>query len=266
MTDVMASDASYRKSSEVATTRKVFVQFFRRWVALLTLAVVGAGWLALSARSALVASPQDAFVEAFDGVREGWLRSALMSTMKSVILGFAAAFVFALIVAAILSSSRFLRRVFDPLLAAYGAVPRVVFFPALLSIFGLGSSSKQAMGFLSAVYPLIVTITAGIVSVPPVLKRLGDSLRLRRWKRFRLVTVPAALPSVILAARLGLSIALISVVISEYFAARDGLGVILSESYARLNVDRMYAVVLTIAVIATIANMGLWALERRLRR
>lgn len=234
--------------------------------ALITIALTLAIWLLLSLRSPLVAPPQAAFVEAINGLRDGWLRTALASTLGSVLVGFGAAFITGLFVAMVLASSNFLRRVFDPLLAAYGAIPRVVFFPALLSIFGLSATSKQAMGYLSAIYPLIVTVTAGIVSIPPALNKLSASLRLRGFKRFRLVVAPAALPSVLLAARLGFSIALISVIISEYFGARSGLGVVLSESYARLNTDRMYAVVLTIAVIATVTNMGLWSLQRRLSR
>lgn len=231
------------------------------------LALAGAAlviWVLTARSSRLVATPGAAVTTAFAGLRDGWLRSALASTLGSVAIGFGLAFAVGVVIASVLAANRFARDVMQPLLAAYGAIPRVVFFPALLSIFGMSATSKQAMGFLSSIYPIIVTVTAGVVSIPPLLRKLGDSMRLGPLQRFRLITLPAALPSVVLAARLGFSIALISVVISEYFGARDGLGVVLSNSYALLNTARMYAVVLTIAVIATVVNVGLWALQQRL--
>lgn len=221
-------------------------------------------WVLADRTSDLVASPVAAATEAWRGLRDGWLRTALASTVGSVAVGFGLAFVVGLLIATLLAASRFARDVAQPLLSAYGSIPRVVFFPALLSIFGVGATSKQAMGFLSAVYPVIVTVTAGVVSTPPLLGKLGSVMRLGPVQRFRLITVPAALPSIVLAARLGFSIALISVVVSEYFGARDGLGVILSDSYALLDTDRMYAVVLTIAVLATVVNVGLWRIQQRL--
>jgi ABC-type nitrate/sulfonate/bicarbonate transport system permease component len=65
--------------------------------------------------------------------------------------------------------------------------------------------------------------------------------------------------------RIGFSISVIAAVIAELFAAKDGLGLRISRAYGVLDLPRMYAVVLLVAVAALGGNTLLWWIERRLR-
>jgi NitT/TauT family transport system permease protein len=65
--------------------------------------------------------------------------------------------------------------------------------------------------------------------------------------------------------RIGFSIAFVSVIISELFAARQGLGLLVQRAYGLQRFDEMFAVVLLIFILAFAGNLALWYFERRMR-
>ena len=221
-------------------------------------------WWLLSLASDLVASPFAAFDALASTFADGSIYRPLGATVNAVLVGFAIAAVIGFPLGYVIGRSKFLGAVFDPIVAGAFAIPRVVFFPVLLQIFGVGVGAQAAMGALAAVFPIMVSTAAGVRAVSPLLPKLARSLSLTRVQTVTKIYVPAMAPSLMVGIRIGFSIALINVIIADFFAARAGLGLLALRAYGQLDLPLMYGVIVLLALIALAGNIALWALERRL--
>jgi NitT/TauT family transport system permease protein len=224
-----------------------------------------AAW-AIAATSSSLVPGVGATVDALaGGFRDGWIWDPLWSTGQAVLTGFLYAAVIGIPLGAVFGVSRFAGRVFDPFVSGLFAVPRIVVYPVLLAYFGVGLSAKLWMAALSALFPILMSTTAGVREVDPTLVKLGRSVNCSRLQLARKIYLPAATPTLMVGLRIGFSIAFIATIVAELFASTDGLGRVLQRAYAQQDLPRMWAVVVLITAIAFVVNLVLWSLERRLR-
>lgn len=228
-------------------------------------AILLIAWAVAASSSRLVPSigaTADSFV---DGFVDGWIVSPLLDSLKAVVLGFLIATMIAVPAGVVLGRSPFLGAVFDPIISALFAVPRIILYPVLLAAVGVGLGAKVWMAVISAVFPIALNTIAGTRGVSPTLVKLGRSLASSRLQMATRIYLPAALPAVMVGIRIGLSISFVSVIISELFAAKNGLGLLVQQAYGLQQYPKMFAVVVLIALIAFCGNLVLWSLERRVQ-
>lgn len=222
-------------------------------------------WLTVSPLTELVPAPFATIAELANGFLSGWIYEGLVATASAVLMGFLLGTAAAFPIGYLLGRSTGLRRIFDPLIAGTFAVPRIILYPVLLAVFGVGLEAETGMVAISAFFPILMATTASVKQVSESLLKLGRSLRASRLQTAAKIVIPDAAPGIMVGIRIGFSISFIAAIIAEFFAAKDGLGLMISEAYASLELARMYAIVLLILVIASGGNLVLWWLERRLR-
>lgn len=235
------------------------------WRAVVILVVI-AIWAGLSVLSNLVSSPAASFAALAELFVNGSIYRHLSSTLEAVATGFLIAAAIGFPLGYAIGRNKFLGAVFDPIVAGAFAIPRIVFFPVLLQFFGVGVGAQSMMAALAAVFPIMVSTTAGVRAINPVLPKLARSLSLNRLQTVTKIYVPAMAPSLMVGIRIGFSIAFINVIIAEFFAARAGLGLLALRAYGRLDLPSMYGIIVLLAAIALIGNLLLWAAERRLSK
>ena len=221
-------------------------------------------WAAASTSSDLIPSPSASLTAVWSLFEDGSIYKSLNATMSSVGLGFAIATIVGFPAGYIIGRSRFLGEVFDPIVAGAFAIPRVIFFPILLQIFGLGLGAQSALAALAAVFPIMVSTAAGVRAINPILLKLGRSSGASAMQTMRKIVVPAMAPSLMVGIRIGFSIAFINVLIAEFFATRAGLGQLAILAYGRLDLPTMYGVIMLLVTVALIGNVVLWAIERKI--
>lgn len=221
-------------------------------------------WAVLSAMSDLVSSPVASLTALVEIFGDGTIYRHLNATMESVAVGFLVSAVIAFPLGYAIGRNKFLGAIFDPLVAGAFAIPRIVFFPVLLQMFGVGLGAQAGMAALAAVFPIIVSTTAGVRAINPLLPKLARSMSLTPLQTMIKIYIPAMAPSLMVGIRIGFSIAFINVIIAEFFAARSGLGLLALRAYGRLDLPTMYGLIVLLAVIALIGNLVLWAAERKL--
>ncbi|PLC10881.1 ABC transporter permease [Kocuria flava] len=248
--------------SGARTTTTIKDNLWRVAVVLVLIAI----WAGLSILSDLVSSPADSFAALGELFANGSIYRHLSTTLEAVAIGFLIAAAIGFPLGYAIGRSKFLGAVFDPIVAGAFAIPRIVFFPVLLQIFGVGVGAQSSMAALAAVFPIMVSTTAGVRAINPVLPKLARSLSLTRLQTVTKIYVPAMAPSLMVGIRIGFSIAFINVIIAEFFAARAGLGLLALRAYGRLDLPSMYGIIVLLATIALIGNLVLWAAERRLSK
>ena len=252
-----------------AQPRLLFKRYGRGSVALTGRIAVFVGfvaaWQVASTQTDLVPSVASTVEALVDGFRDGTIGPALEISAKAILSGFAIAVVAGVLCGLWLGRSRFWGRVLEPIVTTFYAVPRIVLYPVLLSIYGIGTTSERSLAIISAFFPIAVNSIAGIKSVDPTLIKLGRSVSASRLQMIRKILFPAASPAIMVGVRIGWSSAFVTVVAAELIASKGGLGQLLSTSYNLQQYPAMFAIVLLVTVLALTGSVALWWLERRIR-
>jgi len=154
----------------------------------------------------------------------------------------------------------------EPILVAIYSLPKIVLYPVVLLIFGLGLSGKVVFGALHGILPVALLTMGAIRAIPPVYLRSAHTLRLTPWQTIATVLIPAALPEVFTGLRIGFTVTLLGVLLGEMFASRQGLGSMIMSDMQLAQSEDMVTVTIILFAFAAIANGILLWIEHRLHR
>lgn len=246
----------------------------RRWLLppLLLAALVGAWQLAaatgamadlLGLESFLVPSPAE-IAAAF------WENRSLLAdnawvTLREIVLGLGCALLAGVGFAVLMHLSSLVRDAAYPLIVASQTIPIVVIAPILLTWFGFGIGPKIVVVALICFFPITVNVLDGLRSTEPDAVKLMRGLDASRGQIFRRVEVPNALPSFFTGAKIAVVVAPIGAVLGELVGGASGvsgLGRLIFEDNARLEIAREFAAVAVLSAMALIL-IGLVALAER---
>jgi ABC-type nitrate/sulfonate/bicarbonate transport system permease component len=112
----------------------------------------------------------------------------------------------------------------EPVLEFFRAVPPVAMIPLLIVSMGFGNNMKITVIVAGAIWPILLNTVEGVKGADLVLSEICKTYGIHGFARIRHFIIPSASPQIIVGMRLGLSIGIVLMVISEMFAALDGLG------------------------------------------
>ena len=166
----------------------------------------------------------------------------------------------ALAVAVPLAASMFyspqMERVLAPFLVASQAVPVFALAPLLVVWLGYGLASKVLMAAVIIFFPITVTLLEGFKSCDPEYRTLFRLMGADAFTAFRRLYWPWALPYFFAGLKIGVSVATIGAVIGEWVGASQGLGYLMIQANARLQVDLVFAAILYLSIM----GLCLWAM------
>lgn len=190
----------------------------------------------------------------------------LRVTLTELAIAFALSVSAGITLGYLISRSSYRIGVFDPLLSAIYSVPLILFLPLYVLWFGLGPPSKIALGATISFFPIVLSTIAGFGRVEPMMVTAARSMGASDLQLFRFVLLPAAFPVIIAGARLGFTVALLSIIGSETLASLAGLGHKIVELSEGMEMPRMFAYIAFVVAIAAILNVVVSRLEAWGRR
>ncbi len=156
-----------------------------------------------------------------------------------------------------------LRTLLEPLIIILNGIPKIVLYPVLLPIFSL-SGSKVVMGVLFALFPVLINVSTGVQEIPRVYWKLARSVRANAWQTLVHIIFPAIRRPLLTGIRLAVSLAVVGVVLSEFFATRRGLGRVVLQSYSHGDYPSMVATIMLLITISFGISIALWQWEKRI--
>ena len=190
----------------------------------------------------------------------------LRVTLTELAIAFAISATSGIAVGYLVSRTSFRIRAFEPLLAAIYSVPLILFLPIYVLWFGLGPPSKIALGATISFFPVVLATVAGFGNVDRMMVTAARSMGASDLQLFRFVLLPAAFPVIIAGARLGFTVALLSIIGSETLASLAGLGHKIVELSEGMEMPRMFAYIAFVVAIAAILDIAVSRLEAWGRR
>lgn len=152
---------------------------------------------------------------------------------------------------------------FDPLINFLYASPRIALMPLFIIWFGIGITSKIAIIFLGAVFPIIINTIVGIRTIDPQILNVARSYKAKDHQIFRTIVLPSAVPAIISGIRLGLGHALIGIVVGEMTASTSGIGYMMNQAGASYQTDLVFFGLIVISGCGVILTELLRRLERK---
>jgi ABC-type nitrate/sulfonate/bicarbonate transport system permease component len=213
----------------------------------------------------LLPPPVEVWQQLVDVVMTGEFIPDLEVTLTELVFAFAIAVPLGMVLGYLISRSRYMITVCEPLLAAIYSVPIILFLPLYVLIFGLGPASKIALGATIGFFPIVLNAIAGFGSVDQSLVRAARSMGASNIQMFHRVLLPAARPILLAGVRIGFTVALLSVIGSETLASLGGLGHRIVNLAENMDMARMFAYIVFVIAIVAVLNALVSRLEARAR-
>jgi ABC-type nitrate/sulfonate/bicarbonate transport system permease component len=211
-------------------------------------------------------SPGQAWAELAAGFRTGSLGSETLATIQRMVYGWVLASLCGVGMGALIGSSRRAREYVAPMLEFIRPLPASAMIPVAIAFFGLSGSMVIGVVAFGSVWPTLLATIHGFAAVEPRLLELGRILHFSRLRIICKIVLPSAMPDILAAMRLGLTIALVLSVVAEILAFQGGLGSHILAASRSYRSAELYAGVLVLGVIGLASNLSLSLLEHWLLR
>ena len=200
--------------------------------------------------------------------REMWLFSEfgthVVPSLKRIALGFGIAAVAGVALGIPLGLSRWGRAAAMPHIEFWRAIPPPALLPiSIILLHSIGDVQKVSLIAFFCVFPILLNTIDGVRGIEPTLIETARSYGVPRLERIRRIVVPAALPQIVSGMRISLSLAVIIMVVAEYFSSTSGVGYVLLISKNTFELGPMWAAILLIGVLGYVLNLAFVITERR---
>jgi sulfonate transport system permease protein len=142
-------------------------------------------------------------------------------------------------------------------------IPSVALIPLAMLVFGFGFRMEIAVVAFATFWPMLVLAQAAVQQVEPQLLEVSLALGLSPLARVTKVVLPAAVPRLFVALRLGVAIALVVAVTVEIAANPNGMGYALMIAQQSLAPELMMAWLFWIGAVGFAINAAAVWLQRR---
>ena len=190
--------------------------------------------------------------------------TSLGVTAGEVIAAFLVAVPVGLFIGFTLAEVPFLGALLRPLVNFLFGVPKSIFLPVFILVFGVSIPQKIAFGVFTTVFVMIMGGIAAVQSVPRELVTVSRVYGAGRLQIVREIYVPAMAPILLESIRLGMVFNITAVLLCEIYGARDGIGYRIAAWGENLQMPQLYAALTMVAAAAVAVNEGLRLLEARL--
>jgi NitT/TauT family transport system permease protein len=190
--------------------------------------------------------------------------TSLGVTAWEVLAAFLIAVPVGLLVGILLAEIPFLGALFRPLINFLFGVPKSIFLPVFILIFGVSIPQKIAFAVFTTLFVVITGGIAAVESVPRDLVMVSRVYGATRAQVIREIYVPAMAPILLESARLGMIFNITAVLLCEIYGARDGIGYRIAAWGENVQMPQLYAALVIVALAAVLVNEALRAVETRL--
>lgn len=185
-------------------------------------------------------------------------------TLEVTVVSFVAATIVGIGLAILIVRSKLLENAVYTTVVGMNSIPKVAIAPLCVLWLGTGMAPKIAMGFLVAVFPVLIDAVHGFKSVPQDLVDLARVSRGRQRAILWRIQFPYALPSILSGLKVAVSLALVGAIVGEFVAAQRGLGYVILSAQGMFETTRVFVAVVLLALMGVLLFSIVAALERRL--
>ena len=195
--------------------------------------------------------------------------SAVATTLRRALVGFAAATVIGLLIGFAVARFKVLRAGVGSLITGLQTMPSIAWFPLAIVLFGLNESAIFFVVVLGAAPSIANGVLSGVDFVPPMLVRAGRNMGAGGLSLYRTVIGPASLPAIVSGLKQGWAFSWRSLMAGELLvviASRGSLGANLQFDREFADYPGLLATMVVILIIGIVADAVFGAVNNTIRR
>ena len=200
--------------------------------------------------------------------KDMWLFSEfgthVVPSLERIGLGFSIAVVLGVALGVPLGLLPWARRAAMPHIEVWRAMPPPALLPiSIVLLHSIGNTQKVAFIAFFCLFPVLLNTIDGVRGVDRTLLETARSYGISGFARIRHVVLPAASPQIFAGMRTSMALAVITMVLSEYFSSTNGVGYVLLISKNTFQLGPMWAAIVLIGLLGYLANAAFVLVERR---
>lgn len=202
---------------------------------------------------------------------ESWplLLGSAWATLSTALLALVIASLVACALALAVSLNSLLEDAVRPIAVTLQVTPLVAIAPLVTIWAGIDHPERAVIGLAAVVafFPIFSGALAGLKAVDPDLARLFDLYGANPWQRLVRLRLPSAVPALLEGHKVAAGLAIIGAVVAEFVAGSggsQGLAWRILEAYNRLQTAKVFAALVSLAVLGVALHTLMEAIERRL--
>ena len=186
-----------------------------------------------------------------------------MPSLERILLGFGLGSIFGIVLGIPLGLSAWSHRFAMPHIEYWRAMPPPALLPiSVVLLHSIGNLQKVSLIAFFCFFPVLLNTMEGVRGIDPTLMETARAYGVPARDQIRRIVFPAALPRISAGMRLSVSLAVIIMVISEYFSSTSGIGYVLLISKNTFQLTTMWAAILLIGIIGYLLNLVYVLAER----
>jgi NitT/TauT family transport system permease protein len=197
-------------------------------------------------------------------VNRGVFRGDIVSSLTSAGIGFALGFLFGVPVAFLMAWYRPVRNIIEPWIQFIRNIPPLAYVPLVVIAAGVGRTPQIIVICIATFLTISITVFQGVINVDETLIKAARVLGANDSVLFTKVIFPATTPFIITSIRLGISVALTTLIAAESTGASAGLGMRIRALSSSFETEPMMLYIIVVGVIGMLAEKTLKYFERRL--
>lgn len=219
-------------------------------------------WQALSAIVGTIIPGPYATLETFFQLLGRGLLIHMIFSLYRIMISIALAFILGVPLGLTLGQEAKLDNFLSLLILIFYPVPKIVFLPVFLMIFGLGDFPRILLISLIVFFHIVVTARDASKSIPPQTLDSIKSLGAGRVDIYRHVVIPASMPQIFTSLRISLGTALSVLFFTETFATTRGAGYFIMDAWTRADYKDLFAGILGMSLMGILLFFVMDVFER----
>lgn len=211
----------------------------------------------------IIPSPTDTFWATGRVMSADYFWPNVWVTLQEILWGFALGLTSGVILGVGVAMFETVRATIYPYLVALQAPPKIVLAPIFVTCFGFDQPSKIAIAVVMSFFPMFLNTLTGLSSVDPNAVKLMRSLTAGRWKTFRYLLLPNALPIMMAGVKLCWTLAVLGVIVGEFVGASAGIGYLIYAMNFQLDIAGVFSLILLLSLFTLFVYQGIEWLEER---
>jgi NitT/TauT family transport system permease protein len=191
------------------------------------------------------------------------VREAIGVTAGEVVLAFIIAVPLGAAIGVLAAENEYFGEIFKPMLFYVFSVPKSIFLPMFILVFGIGFQQKVAYAAFSTVFIVIMSATAAVESVKADHVLVARSYGATKRQILMRIYVPSMMPVLLETLRISMIFNFTGVMIAEMYASRTGIGHLIANWGENFQMRQLFAGVILLAAVAVLFNEAVRYLEAR---
>jgi NitT/TauT family transport system permease protein len=198
-----------------------------------------------------------------DLLQRPMVQEAVFVTAAEVIVAFLIAVPIGAAAGIVIAENQYVGDIFKPMLFYVFSIPKSIFLPMFILVFGIGFQQKVAYAAFTTAFVVLMSAAAAVESVRAEHIMVARSYGATKGQILRRVYVPSMLPILLEALRIAMIFNFTGVMIAEMYASRTGIGHLIANWGENFQMPQLFAGVIVLAVVAILFNEAVRALEAR---